>query len=113
MLIIGREVGQAVIIGDVIKATLIYYDSKYSLVIDAPGNIPISRVKPNSALKLKKRFKIIGETVHIGDCIKVTILQTETKSVRFAIDAPKEISIFREELLLFKEMNDQKKQYIS
>jgi carbon storage regulator CsrA len=47
---------------------------------------------------LKKQARIIGETVQIGEFIKVSILQTETGLIRFAIDAPKEIAVFREEI---------------
>ncbi|MCL6570274.1 MAG: carbon storage regulator [Bacillus sp. (in: Bacteria)] len=74
--------------------------SKLRLAIDAPSYFRISQVKQNESNrdKLKKGVRIIGTTTLIGDFIKVTILQTESGLLRFAIDAPKEISIFREEL---------------
>ncbi|PFP30795.1 hypothetical protein COJ96_02195 [Bacillus sp. AFS073361] len=100
MLIVGREIGQSVIIGEGIKVSVLQYDSKLRLVIDAPKHLRISKVKQKegSSLNLKKRATIIGNTMLIGDDIKVTILRTESGLLRFAIDAPKEVSVFREEL---------------
>lgn len=100
MLIVGREIGQSVIIADVIKVTVLQIGSKLRLAIDAPKHIRISQVKQSVSNrdKLKRGVRIIGATTQIGDLIKVTILQTESGLLRFAIDAPKEISIFREEL---------------
>jgi carbon storage regulator CsrA len=100
MLIVGREIGQSVIIDNSIKVTVQQTGSKFQLAIDAPEHIRISQVKQNGSKtdKLKKGARIIGATTLIGDYIKVTILQTESGLLRFAIDAPKEISIFREEL---------------
>jgi carbon storage regulator CsrA len=100
MLIVGREVGQSVIIDDVIKVTVLQFGSKLRLAIDAPKNFHISKVKQDRTrnAKLNNRARIIGDTMIIGDFIKVTILQTESGLLRFAIDAPNEISIFREEL---------------
>ena len=40
-----------------------------------------------------------GEAIWIGDNIKVTILANDEGGVRLAVDAPKEITILREELL--------------
>lgn len=100
VLIVGREIGQSVIIGDVVKVTVLQMGSKFRLAIDAPNYFRISQVKQNGSNKdkLKKGARIIGTTTLIGNFIKVTILQTESGLLRFAIDAPKEISIFREEL---------------
>jgi carbon storage regulator CsrA len=101
LLIVGREIGQSVIIGDVIKVTVLQIQSKLKVVIDAPENIRISYEKQLTPRisKFKKRVRIIRETIAIGENIKVTILQTESGLLRFAIDAPKEISIYREELI--------------
>ncbi len=41
----------------------------------------------------------VGEAIWIGDNIKVTILANDDGGVRLAVDAPKEITILREELL--------------
>jgi carbon storage regulator CsrA len=100
VLIVGREIGQSVVIGDVVKVTVLQMGSKFRLAIDAPNYFRISQLKQNGSNrdKLKKGTRIIGTTTLIGDFIKVTILQTESGLLRFAIDAPKEISIFREEL---------------
>ena len=100
MLIVGREVGQSVIIADDIKVTIIQQGSKFKLAIDAPKNIPISPIKqdPSKPVKLKKTDRKIGETILIGEHIKVAMIQTQSGLLRFAIDAPKEISIFREEI---------------
>jgi carbon storage regulator CsrA len=112
VLIVGREIGQSVIIGDVVKVTVLQMGSKLRLAIEAPNYFRISQVKQNGSNrdKLKKGARIIGTTTLIGDFIKVTILQTESGLLRFAIDAPKEISIFREEL--YKDIRLSKKQSV-
>jgi carbon storage regulator CsrA len=104
MLIVGREVGESVIIGEDIKVTAMFKGTKPSLVIDAPQNMRVSRIRQSlqNIKQLKQKARKVGETVIIGDVIKVTILQTDTGLLRFAIDAPKEISVFREELYLCK-----------
>lgn len=104
MLIVGREVGESVIIGEGIKVTAMYRGTKLGLVIDAPKNTRVTRFQQNlqNIKQFKEKARKIGETVMIGDSIKVTILQTDTGLLRFAIDAPKEISVFREELYLGK-----------
>ncbi|MEH7440676.1 carbon storage regulator [Neobacillus drentensis] len=100
MLIVGREIGQSVIIDDVIKVTVLQIGSKLRLIIDAPNNMAISKVKQNQSSRkfLKNGTKIIESSTLIGEAIEVTILQTESGLLRFAIDAPREIRIFREEL---------------
>lgn len=100
MLIIGREVGQSVIIDDHVKVTILHDGLQLRLVIDAPKGVTITRKKPNAKFmrNYKKRVKVIGEILHIGDSIKMSLLQTESGLIRFAIDAPKEVNICREEL---------------
>ena len=39
-----------------------------------------------------------GESITIGDDVKVTVLGTKGNQVRFGIDAPKEVSVHREEI---------------
>jgi sRNA-binding carbon storage regulator CsrA len=101
LLIVGREIGQSVIIGDVIKVTVLRIQSRLKVVINAPNNIRISYEKQITQRinQLKKRVRTIGDTIAIGEEIKVTIIQTESGLLRFAIEAPKEISIYREELM--------------
>ncbi|WHZ05397.1 carbon storage regulator [Neobacillus sp. YX16] len=100
MLIVGREIGQSVIIGEAVKVKVIQFGSKLRLAIDAPKDIPITQVKQSGIgkNKLKKGARIIGSTTQIGGYIKVTVIQTESGLLRFAIEAPREINIFREEL---------------
>lgn len=100
VLLVGREIGQSVIIGDVVKVTVLQHGSKLHLAIDAPKDIHISEEKQNGCMKnkFKNGAKIIGATKLIGDFIKVMVLQTESGLLRLAIDAPKEINIYREEL---------------
>jgi carbon storage regulator len=39
-----------------------------------------------------------GETIVIGDDIKIVVLGIEGRQVRIGIDAPKEVSVHREEI---------------
>ncbi len=39
-----------------------------------------------------------GESIHIGDDIKVTVLEVKGNQVKIGIDAPGDIAILREEL---------------
>ena len=41
----------------------------------------------------------INETIRVGDDIKVTLLGIEGDKIKLGIDAPKDVRIFREELL--------------
>jgi carbon storage regulator CsrA len=100
MLIIGRDIGQSVIIGNEVRVTISQIGSMLRLTFDAPKHIRVHRVKqhPNCTRKLKKGARIIGDTFLIGEDVKVTMLQTKSGLNRLAIDAPKEITISREEL---------------
>lgn len=40
----------------------------------------------------------IGQAIHIGNNIRITVLDVKGKTVRFGIESPPEISILREEL---------------
>lgn len=48
----------------------------------------------------------IGETLMIGDNIKLTVVGVKSGQVRLGIDAPKEIQIQREELLRVESDSD-------
>ena len=52
----------------------------------------------------------IQETLIIGDDIKITVLGVKGNQVRFGIDAPKEVSVHREEVYnrIQKEKEDAK-----
>lgn len=39
-----------------------------------------------------------GESLILGDNIKITVVESNSDGVRLAIDAPKEVSVLREEL---------------
>lgn len=40
-----------------------------------------------------------GESVLIGEKVEITVLETNERGVRLAIDAPREVSILRSELV--------------
>ena len=40
----------------------------------------------------------IGETIHIGDDVSVTVMGTQGNQVPIGIQAPKSVAIFREEI---------------
>ncbi|HQK99690.1 MAG TPA: carbon storage regulator CsrA [Smithellaceae bacterium] len=40
-----------------------------------------------------------GESITIGDNIKITILDVKGKYVRVGVDAPKELAVHRQEIL--------------
>ena len=57
----------------------------------------------NLAALLLRRKK--NESILIGDNIRLTVIETAADGVRIAIDAPKHISILREELSHAEEEN--------
>lgn len=40
----------------------------------------------------------LGESINIGDNIKITVVDIDGKQVKVGIEAPRDISIFREEV---------------
>ena len=40
----------------------------------------------------------LGESINIGDDVKVTVVDIDGKQVKIGIEAPRDISIFREEV---------------
>lgn len=40
----------------------------------------------------------VGETLVIGDIVKVTVLGVKGNQVRIGVDAPKEVAVHREEI---------------
>ena len=51
----------------------------------------------------------VGETIHIGHNITVTVTDIDRGRVRLGISAPKEVPIYREELIDGKENNRQER----
>jgi len=52
----------------------------------------------------------IGETLMIGDEVKVTVLGVKGNQVRIGVDAPRDVSVHREEIYdRIKEEKEQKK----
>ncbi len=54
----------------------------------------------------------LGETIMIGDEIKVTVLGVEDNKLRLGIEAPKEIPVYRQEIYhrIQREKNQEKEQ---
>lgn len=52
----------------------------------------------------------IGESIYIGDNIKITIQDVLGERVKISIDAPREIPIMREELRIAMENNQEAKE---
>lgn len=46
-----------------------------------------------------------GDSILIGDNITISVMESNTDGVRLAIDAPREVSIFRKELMEAAEVN--------
>ena len=44
--------------------------------------------------------RAVGKSIIINDNVKITVLEVQGRSVRLGINAPKEISIHREEIYL-------------
>jgi len=42
--------------------------------------------------------RLVGETITIGDSVKVTVLGVKGNQVRVGIDAPKDVAVDREEI---------------
>ena len=56
----------------------------------------------------------LGESITIGDDIKITFLETKGKQIRIGIEAPPHIAVHREEIYqLIKEQNVQALQVAS
>lgn len=101
MLIVGREIGQSVRIGNDIKVTVLDRGYGLRLSIDAPKSIRVSRLKQSPQKKEgndKRMNRKIGDAFLIGDNVEIALIRTNSGCIRFAIDAPKEIRIFREEI---------------
>ena len=43
--------------------------------------------------------RIIGETIIIDGDVKITVMDIQGEQIRFGIDAPKEVKIYREEIV--------------
>ncbi|HDQ40722.1 MAG TPA: carbon storage regulator [Desulfonatronum sp.] len=48
----------------------------------------------------------VGESLHLGDEIKVTVLKVQGSQVKLGLDVPRELTVYREEIYLrIKEEN--------
>ena len=112
MLILTRRVDEALIINEIIKVIVMSVDgNQVRFRIIAPKNINVVREevldKPRAkiaedngddtlgALIITRRLK---ETFFLGKEIKMTLLGIDGNQVRIGTQAPKKISILREEL---------------
>lgn len=51
----------------------------------------------------------IGESILIGDDIRITLVQMKGQGIRVGIECPKEIKILREELTREREYDNEKR----
>ena len=54
--------------------------------------------------------RLLCETIVVNDDVKITILGVKGNQIRLGIDAPKEISVHREEI--WKKINEEKEKNI-
>ncbi len=50
--------------------------------------------------------RIIGESISIDGGVKIVVMDIQNGQVRFGIDAPKEVKVYREEI--YKKMQSEK-----
>ena len=124
MLILTRYRDQKIKIGDIVTLNIMSVNNRgsVSLGIQAPRDIPVHReeifkkVKEESSSETIFSEAIQGFTekdvgegylilsrnrnqkIHICDDVVITILDTNKGSVRIGIDAPKDVSIHRQEI---------------
>jgi len=120
MLIIVRDVGQTINIGDDVEVVLLAIDEKVARIgVSAPRNIPINRKElhpigasryaltgdgkesPPPATKTSTLILVraVGQAITIGDNIEIMVLDlTDGKTVRLGIEAPRQVEITRGEL---------------
>jgi carbon storage regulator len=48
----------------------------------------------------------VGESIHIGDDVKLTVLENDGSQVRIGIDAPKSVPVHREEIYYWVKQGD-------
>lgn len=95
MLILTRRIGESIIIGDNISLT----------VSGIKGDlVRITSATPKLLLVTKK----VTQSITIGHDITVTILSIKGMQVRLGIDAPRSVSIHREEI--YQRIQDEKTQ---
>ena len=63
-------------------------------------SLNINQTKESNSMLILSRNE--GQTIYIGDNIKVTVLGINGKQVRLGIDAPDEVAVNREEIYIRK-----------
>lgn len=51
-------------------------------------------------------YRKTGDGILIGDNVRITVVETSSGGVRLAIDAPRDITVIREELAMAAEVNE-------
>lgn len=62
------------------------------------GSVTITSVKKDREIHMLILTRRVGETLMVGDDVTVTVLGVKGNQVRIGVNAPKDVSVHREEI---------------